>query len=476
MKTAVWWVRRDLRLTDNPALSAALDHADQVVPVFVLDPVLLAENEAAKKRLAFLFAGLRVLDEDLRARGSALVIRRGSPRDELAALLAETDAEAIFAEADVWPYGAQRDAGIAESLPLHLTGGLTIHPPDGVLKADGTPYVVFTPYSRAWKALQLPVFADILPALERIATPSGIASEPVPTEPALPPDVGFRPGEREAQRRLDAFLSSEDPPVYRYAELRDRPDLDGTSCLSPYLRFGMISARQAVMLAGLAMELSPSQEARDSVGMWLDELIWREFYQAILHHFPRVLEQSFRPHLQAIPWDNDRIAFAAWCEGRTGYPFVDAAMRQLTQTGWMHNRARMIVASFLVKDLLIDWRMGERFFMEHLIDGDPAANNGGWQWSAGTGTDAAPYFRIFNPTKQGKKHDPQGDYVRRWVPELAGVPTRFIHEPWKMGAEAQQTCGCIVGRDYPRPIVDHAWAREHVLAAYAQAKEDFSHS
>jgi deoxyribodipyrimidine photo-lyase len=390
----------------------------------------------------------------------------------LAALLAETGAEGVFAEVDVWPYGACRDAEIAESLPLHLTGGLTIHPPDAVLKADGTPYVVFTPYSRKWKTLPWPVSTDVLPAPERIATPSGVASELVPADPALRVDVGFRPGETKAQRRLDAFLSGEDPAVHRYAEMRDRPDLDGTSRLSPYLRFGMVSARQAVVTARLALELAPSQEARDSIDIWLNELIWREFYQAILHHFPYVLEQSFRPHMQAIPWDNDRTAFAAWCEGRTGYPIIDAAMRQLTHTGWMHNRARMLVASFLVKDLLIDWRWGERFFMEHLIDGDPAANNGGWQWSAGTGTDAAPYFRIFNPIKQGKKHDPQGDYVRAWVPELAGVAARFIQEPWKMVPKVQQTCGCVVGRDYPGPIVDHAWARERTLAAYGAVRRE----
>jgi deoxyribodipyrimidine photo-lyase len=484
--TAIWWARRDLRLSDNQALSAALAQAEQVVPVFVLDPTLLAKNaaasdSAAEKRVAFLLSGLRALEESLHARGSTLVVRRGDPRDELATLLIETGAEAIYAEADVRPYGAQRDALVAKTLPLHLTGGLTIHPPDAVLKADGTPYVVFTPYSRKWKALPPPTLRDILPAPERIGTPPDIASVPIPAEPALLPGpvlpLGgpFLPGEAEAQSRLDAFLTSDAPPVYRYAEARDRMDLDGTSRLSPYLRFGMLSARQAAATARLALELAPSDTARQGVETWLNELIWREFYQAILHHFPHVLERSFRPNLQAIPWDNDRAAFTAWCEGRTGYPAVDAAMRQLTHSGWMHNRARMVVASFLVKDLLIDWRWGERFFMQHLVDGDPAANNGGWQWTAGTGTDAAPYFRVFNPVTQGKKHDPQGDYVRRWVPELADVPNRFIHEPWKMPPDVQQSTGCVIGQDYPSPIVDHAWARERTLAAYAQAKEEHAH-
>ena len=193
---------------------------------------------------------------------------------------------------------------------------------------------------------------------------------------------------------------------------------------------------------------------------------------AILAHFPHVLEHSFRANLRNIAWENDETAFAAWCQGRTGYPVVDAAMRQLVETGWMHNRARMIVASFLVKDLLIDWRWGERFFMQHLVDGDPAANNGGWQWTAGTGTDAAPYFRIFNPTLQGKRHDPEGAYARRWLPELSRVPDRYIHEPWKMPLDVQREAGCIVGQDYPAPIVDHGWARERVLNAYAQARTD----
>jgi deoxyribodipyrimidine photo-lyase len=472
MTTAIWWVRRDLRLTDNQALSTALARAEQVVPVFVLDPALLTQNEVAEKRVAFLFGGLRVLDESLRARGSRLVIRRGDPRDELATLLAETGAEAIYAEADVWPYGTQRDARVAKTLPLHLTGGLTVHPPGAVLKADGTPYVVFTPFSRKWRTLTPPSLQDILPAPERIATPPDIASQPIPTQPTLPHEVPFSPGEAEVRRHLDVFLTGDDPPVYAYAESRDRMALDGTSRLSPYLRFGMLSARQAAAIAGLARELAPDEDARRGVDTWLNELIWREFYQAILCHFPQVLERSFRSNLQAIPWDNDRAIFDAWCEGRTGYPVVDAAMRQLMQTGWMHNRARMIVASFLVKDLLVDWRWGERFFMQHLVDGDPAANNGGWQWTAGTGTDAAPYFRIFNPVTQGKRYDLQGDYVRRWMPELVEVPNRFIHEPWKMPPDVQRSASCIVGQDYPYPIVDHAWTRERTLVAYAQARRN----
>jgi deoxyribodipyrimidine photo-lyase len=233
----------------------------------------------------------------------------------------------------------------------------------------------------------------------------------------------------------------------------------------------MLSARHAVAAAVQARKRAVSPTARKGAETWLNELIWREFYQQILYHHPHVLQESFRENLRAIAWEDDERAFAAWCQGRTGYPIVDAAMRQLITSGWMHNRARMITASFLTKDLLIDWRWGEQFFMRHLLDADPAANNGGWQWTAGTGTDAAPYFRIFNPILQGKKHDPQGDYVRRWVPALAHVPQRYLHAPWEMPPEVQSQVGCLIGKDYPGPIVDHAEARERTLAVYGQARD-----
>jgi deoxyribodipyrimidine photo-lyase len=464
---ALWWARRDLRLSDNQALAAALAHADQVVPVFVLDPQLLQADWAGAKRVAFLLGGLRELDHGLRARQSYLVVRQGDPLEELGALLAETGAEAVYAEEDVWPYGAQRDARVVQALPLSLAGGLTVHPSDAVLKADGTPYTVYTPYSRRWKAMPLPTPRALVPAPERVPTPPGVGGLSIPGRPVLPPEVPFVPGEAEAQRRLDAFTGGSSPSVYRYAQARDRMDLDATSRLSPYLRFGMLSARQAVVAALQARERTGSAEARQGAETWLNELIWREFYQQILFHYPRVLQESFRENLRAVAWDQDEDAYAAWCAGRTGYPVVDAAMRQLTTTGWMHNRARMIAASFLTKDLLVDWRWGERFFMQHLLDADPAANNGGWQWTAGTGTDAAPYFRIFN-VLQGQRHDPQGDFVRRWVPELARVPERYLHAPWEMPPDLQHEAGCTIGRDYPAPIVNHAWARERTLAAYGQ--------
>jgi len=471
MTPAIWWIRRDLRLSDNQALIAALAHAEQVIPAFVLDPPLLDSVYVGDKRLAFLFGGLRQLDTDLRARGSRLVIRHGEPWAELQALADETSATGIFAEEDFSPYARRRDARIAEALPLHLTGGVTVHPPGAVRKADGDPYTVFTPFSRAWKALPLPSEPDLLVAPASLPALPDVPSLPIPDSPILPSAVPFPPSEAEAQRRLAAFTDGDDPPIYHYSEGRDRLDQDGTSKLSPYLRFGMVSARQAVATALAAIRRADGQSAQQGAETWLNELIWREFYVRILHHFPQVRGSSFRPQYERIAWENDAGAFAAWCEGRTGYPVVDAAMRQLVETGWMHNRARMIIASFLVKDLLIDWRWGERFFMQHLVDGDPAANNGGWQWTAGTGTDAAPYFRIFNPILQGKKHDPDGAFVRRWLPELARVPDRYLHAPWEMPDEVQHEARCVIGEDYPAPIIDHAWARERTLAAYAQARE-----
>lgn len=473
MSTAVWWIRRDLRLTDNQALASALAQAEQVIPMFILDPALWSAN-ASEKRLAFLLGGLRQLDADLRARGSRLLVRHGKPIEALTALAAETGARAIFAEEDYSPYARRRDAQIAERFSLCLVSSLTVHPPAAVVKADGKPYTIFTPFSRAWKALTPPLLNSALPAPARIDTPEKILGGSLPAEPILPTTVPFQPGEAEAQCRLSLFMDGDDPAIYHYGDGRNRMDLAGTSQLSPYLRFGMLSARQAAVAAYSAIDSAPDAGSRQSAESWLNELIWREFYISILYHFPDVLKQAFRADLRHIPWRNDEREFAVWCEGRTGYPSVDAAMRQLKQTGWMHNRARMIVASFLVKDLLIDWRWGERWFMQHLVDGDPAANNGGWQWTAGVGTDAAPHFRVFNPVLQGKKFDPAGDNVRRWVPELSNVPDRFIHEPRKMPPDAQRALGCVIGQDYAAPIVDHAQARERVLAAYRHARVKLS--
>jgi deoxyribodipyrimidine photo-lyase len=465
--TAIWWIRRDLRLFDNTALTAALEAAEAVVPLFILDPTLLNSPYVGDKRLGFLFAALRDLDAALRRRGSRLIIRRGDPAAVLRAVVDETRASAVWAEGDASTYALKRDARVAAAVPLAFAGSTAIRPPGTVLKPDGDPYTVFTPFSKAWLAQSPPQPGDLYPTPERIPTPADLPSEAVPEHPPLP-DSPFAATEAEAQRRLAAFVAD---GITTYGALRNRMDLDGTSQLSPYLRFGLLSSRQAAVAAIAARAAAHDDTARAGATTWLNELIWREFYIHILYHFPHVAETSFRPTLRDIPWRNDPDEFEAWCAGQTGYPVVDAAMRQLRTSGWMPNRARMIVASFLVKDLLIDWRWGERWFMQHLVDGDPAANNGGWQWTAGTGTDAAPYFRIFNPITQGYKFDPDGEYVRRWVPELAGVVGAAVHEPGQLTPLEQRAAGVVIGQDYPFPIVDHRIARDRTLAAFAAAKE-----
>ncbi|NLI45261.1 MAG: deoxyribodipyrimidine photo-lyase [Chloroflexi bacterium] len=456
---AIWWIRRDLRLTDNLALQAAFEAGGAFVPVFVLDPTLLARP--AERRQAFLFAGLRSLQADLRALGSGLVIRRGDPVQEIPRLAEELGGAPVFAEEDASPYARERDRAVGARATLSLLPGVGAHAFGAVVKNDGNPYTVFTPFSRAWKALPFPSPQAGKP-LSLPALPA-LASGEIP---ALPAPAHFPAGEQEAQRRLESFL---DGPIYAYRSQRDRMDLEGTSALSPYLRFGMLSPRQAAQAARAAMADARDEDSRAGAETWLNELIWREFYLSILWHFPQVLSESFVPAGKNIRWRAAPQDLADWQAGRTGYPVVDAGIRQLATTGWMHNRARMICASFLVKHLLINWQEGERWFMQQLIDGDPASNNGGWQWTAGTGTDAAPYFRVFNPVLQGLKFDPQGDYVRRWVPELAGVPDRYIHTPWEMPAELEGAARCRVGVDYPLPIVEHNLARARVLSVYQQA-------
>lgn len=471
MKTAIWWIRRDLRLQDNQALSLALSSAQQVIPVFIIDPRLLHSSRRSEKRLAFLFNSLHSLDSTLKAWGSYLVVRQGAPAHQLASLLAETGAEEIFAEEDYSPFAARRDSNINTSLPIVLTPGLTVHHPSEVIKSDGSPYTIFTPFSRAWLNLHQPISSDILPTPQHIQTPAGIFSQTLPAIPAASTASPFPASADAAQMRLDSFMENSKSGIYAYKAVRNRPDLEGTSGLSPYFRFGLISARQAAAAAFSALQEAPDAGSAASAQTWINELIWREFYQAILFHYPFVLKRSFREEFQYIRWQNNQNDFDAWCSGVTGYPIIDAAMRQLQKTGWMHNRTRMITASFLTKDLLIDWRWGEKWFMQHLIDGDPAANNGGWQWTAGTGTDAAPYFRIFNPILQSQKFDPHGIYIRRFVPELQSVPDEFIHEPWKMSQTTQRKVGCLIGVDYPEPIIDHHLARARTLNAYSRAKD-----
>jgi deoxyribodipyrimidine photo-lyase len=469
MTNNIWWIRRDLRLHDNPALDAALHKGQQVIPLFIIDPALWRGAWFSPRRAAFLVDNLRALDEELRKRGSYLVIRRGKPGEVLEQFTTEQQANQIFAERDYSPYAIKRDTGFEKTLPLTLVGGTMLHPPDQIQKSDGTPYVVYTPFMRQWKDQPLPSPFDILPAPAQIPTPPGITSEAFPDIQPDSNNSDFPAGEAEALRRLEAFSLDLDAPIFQYAQHRDRPDLNATSQLSPYLRFGLISIRQAVVTAQVSIQSAREQEQLNGAETWLNELIWREFYQYILYHYPYARKKAFKPKYRQIPWVNDTADFDDWKNGRTGYPLVDAAMRQLAQTGWMHNRARMITASFLVKNLMVDWRWGEAWFMQNLIDGDPAANNGGWQWTAGTGTDAAPYFRIFNPVTQSKNFDPQGDYIRRWLPELQNVPDKFIHAPWEMDKATQTESECVIGEDYPAPIIDLKFSRQRALDLYKQA-------
>ena len=464
MRTVLHWFRRDLRVRDNTALAHAAATAERVVPVFVLDDAILARGDTGAARVTFLLACVHELRATLRARGSDLVVARGDPVREIPRLARAVGAEAVHWNKDYEPYARGRDAAVADAL---RAGGIAAHAwKDQVLfeereivTASGGPFVVFTPYTRAWLARRpaAPIEDAALPPLP---DSPALVSSPLPnpadlgftTDAALPPA-----GESAALERLEAFQRK---GLARYAAARDRPALDGTSRLSPYLKLGVLSIRVA-----RAAATGRSAGART----WIKELAWRDFYTQLLFHHPNVEHEAFRPELRRLEWENDRGRFDAWCRGETGYPIVDAAMRQLRATAWMHNRARMIVASFLTKDLLVDWRWGERWFMDHLVDGDLASNNGGWQWAASTGTDAQPWFRIFNPTLQGEKLDPDGAYVRRWLPELARVPPRWIHCPWKLPDDVARDNDVVLGRTYPVRIVIHEEQRPKALALYQAA-------
>lgn len=478
MTRLIWWLRRDLRLNDNAALYHALQSAQTVIPVFILDASLLNAERLRGARNAWLFEGLRALDADLRRYGSRLILREGAPQDVLLALCAETATEGVVFNRDYSPYALKRDAAVksalrARGLSARDYADLLIHEPHEVPSKSGKPYDVYSPFRRAWESLPKPdpyTITDALRAKLRLSEDlAALPSAPIPTgDQPVPQPIGA-PSESEALRRLEAFVAA---PIYRYHERRDLHGEDGTSTLSPYLRFGMVSIRTCYHAAQKARAATASKEAHKGVDVWISELVWREFNYQVLARYPHSVRRNLRPAYDAVQWEDNPEYLAAWREGRTGYPIVDAAMRQLRQTGWMHNRTRMIVASFLCKDLLCDWRHGERFFMQYLLDGDVANNVGGWQWTAGTGTDAAPYFRVFNPVGQSEKFDPQGKYIRRWLPELAHLPDQFIHAPFNMSAAEQRHFGVIIGRDYPAPIVDHNAQREKALRMYAAAKQE----
>jgi deoxyribodipyrimidine photo-lyase len=473
---ALVWFRRDLRLTDHAALSLALDASSAVYCAFCFDTEILDPLPSrTDRRVEFIWHAVQELDRTLAERGGGLIVLHGRARAEVPRLAAALGVATVYANRDYEPAACERDAAVRAALENQGIGFETckdqvIFERDELLTATDTPYSVFTPYKNAW--LRRLSGADLAahPVVDRLGCLAGPRVRQMPTLD----DLGFRrtnltdlpipTGMTGARELFDAFLERID----KYHERRDYPALHGPSYLSVHLRFGTISIRE---LAGRAQALGGR-----GAETWLSELVWRDFYFMILHHHPRVVGHAFKPELEQVAFDNDPERYAAWREARTGYPLVDAAMRQIDRTGYMHNRLRMMVASFLVKDLLVDWRWGEKYFADRLNDFDLAANNGGWQWAASTGCDAQPYFRIFNPVTQSEKFDPEGRFIRHYIPELAGVPDKFVHAPWQMSPAEQSACGCVIGRDYPRPIVDHAVARKITLERYERARRTYRSS
>lgn len=453
----IFWFRRDLRLVDNIGLKAAFESGKPVIPLFIFDPAILQSERLGVPRLKFMLKALNALKTDLHKHQCDLLIRHGNPAEVIQTLAEETGADALYYNVDYTPYARQRDGAIKDIDVFAFHDRLLI-PPDGIEKSSGGAYTVYTPFKNKWHTLDKSPIAEYHISADNLYT--NIPDEPIPSLADLGFDETIAVPEIQPQEQLEAFLKYR---LSHYADSRDKlgnpadAPKTGTSFLSPYIRFGLISTRTIYWACREAYS-SANEAKRDSINKFVDELIWYEFYTHILWHFPDVKTHNFNRKYDSIQWRTDGLS--AWKNGETGYPVIDAAMRQLKAIGWMHNRARMIVASFLTKDLLIDWREGELHFMQWLIDGDLAANNGGWQWAAGTGTDAQPYFRIFNPVSQSQKFDPDGAYIRHWIPELQDVPDKYIHAPWQMPHPPQ---------NYPAPIVDHSEARQIALETYQKA-------
>ena len=482
-QTGLMWFRRDLRTEDNAALALALEQCENVHCVFVFDRDITDSLPRVDRRVEFIRDSLVELDSALRAlaekQGAGLIVRHGFALDEIAALASELQAQAVFAARDYEPQAKTRDARVHETLALQGATLITVKDHvifEGreILTQTGKPYGVFTPYKRNWLARlgEAPLMRQPS-ARGKLALASRPAAhaDPVPTLEAL----GFERtnlhklhigvGVQGATELLDDFWNRMDA----YDETRNFPSVKGPSYLGVHLRFGTVSIRH---LAGLAFQ----RQCHGSAGaeVWLSELAWRDFYFQILENFPHVATGAFKPEYDRIEWEQGAHAqslFKAWCEGVTGYPLVDAAMAQLNQTGYMHNRLRMVAGSFLVKHLGIDWRWGERYFAEKLNDFDLSANNGGWQWVSSSGCDAQPYFRIFNPINQSEKFDSQGKFIKRYLPQLAALDAKSIHAPWLAKPVAMAAAGLALGRDYPLPIVDHSTARARTLARYGVVKK-----
>ncbi len=475
------WFRQDLRLADNPALHHAARSGRPVVPVYVLDDETPGDWRMGGASRWWLHHSLAALAADLERLGSPLILRRGRADVAIRTLVAETGAEAVVWNRCYEPYAIARDSQIkadlkADGIEATSCPGNVLNEPWTVLTGGGQAYKVFTPFSRAVVART--DTGPPLPRPERLTAPvRAPLSERLEDWELLPtkPDwsTGFTPlwtpGEAGAWTRLEQFLST---TCVGYRDGRNIPGQDGTSRLSPHLHFGEISAKD-VWRQGQALAARDKRAScRENVDSFLREVIWRDFSQNLLYHFPTLPDRPLNQRFEAFPWASDPAALKAWRRGRTGYPIVDAGMRQLWTTGWMHNRVRMIVGSLLVKHLLLPWQEGERWFWDTLVDADLANNAAGWQWIAGCGADAAPYFRVFNPILQGEKFDPDGAYVRTWVPELAKLPAKFIHAPWTAPEDVLRQAGVGLGTTYPRPVVDHAAGRERALAAFAEIKDN----
>ena len=472
------WFRKDLRLDDNGALSAAArDAAGDVVPFYASDPEWFARPDMAATRVRFVLGALTELSAAIAARGSRLALAHGDPAETVVRAAREAKADAVYWNDEYEPALRARDDRVEAALKKAGVGVKRFHdrllvPPGFALKRDGKPYTVYTPFRLACEALPIP---EPHAAVEKLGT-HDLASPRLATLERLgfeePASEAWPAGETHAHRRLQRFLGGTGPEpgagLARYATGRDEPAAPATSRLSADLKFGTLGIRRLVHAVLEAAQrdkrLGPHAEK------YVQELRWRDFYAHVLFHFPHVEGAAFRPEFDKLKWRGSDEQFAAWSEGRTGYPIVDAGMRELLATGFMHNRVRMLVASFLTKDLLLDWRRGERWFMTHLVDGDLANNNGGWQWAAGTGTDAAPWFRIFNPVLQSARFDAKGVYVRRWCPELAELPDEWVHRPWEAPPLVLGAAKLKLGRSYPEPIVDHAERREKALAMYGAVR------
>ncbi|MBN2872189.1 MAG: deoxyribodipyrimidine photo-lyase [Halothiobacillaceae bacterium] len=473
------WFRQDLRLADNPALDRALV-AGAIIPVYIAP----TDSRRTNRRDGFHAGGasrwwlhhsLVALDHALGEKGSRLVVRRGEPTTVLRDLAEQTGATTVHWNRRLEPAGIETDRFVKqalreEGLTVQSFNGNYLHEPWNVLNKQGEPYKVFTPY---WKALLAAgIDQEVLPEPERFdPVPENIESDTIEALDLLPrldwaEDFAdwWTPGEAGAWDRLEAFLDNIDD----YHHTRNRMDLEGTSRLSPHLHFGEISPRQIV--ARVRAEYPEALEEKGTEA-FLREIGWREFGANLIYHFPRTETDNLDVRFDALPWENAPDDIAAWQRGQTGIPVVDAAMRSLWATGWMHNRARMIVASFLTKNCLVDWRLGADWFMDTLVDADLPSNTAGWQWVAGTGADAAPYFRIFNPVLQGEKFDPEGGFIRRWVPELAALPDKALYAPWETNPAILERAGVSLGKTYPEPIVDLKTSRQRALAAFQEIKD-----